>query len=82
MAPKSCNCEICGNTGHSGNSYLETQVEDVNLVINGINNGLHPQQGWNSSLNLPCKNQQLGNSNDSFQTSIRDLVVVIPKEHK
>ena len=37
-------CEVCGNTGHLGNSYPETQ-EDVNFVNN---NYYHPQQnqGW------------------------------------
>ena len=37
-------CEVCGNTGHSGNSCPETQ-EDVNFVNN---NYYHPQQnqGW------------------------------------
>jgi hypothetical protein len=31
-------CEECGNTGHSGNNYVETH-EDVNF----INNNYHPQ---------------------------------------
>ena len=29
-------CEVCGNTGHSVNSYPETH-EDVNFVNNNIN---------------------------------------------
>ena len=33
-------CEVCGNTGHSRNSCLETQ-EDVNFVNNYY---YHPQQ--------------------------------------
>ena len=39
-------CEVCGSTGHSGNSYPETQ-EDVNFVNNS--NYFRPQQnqGWN-----------------------------------
>jgi hypothetical protein len=32
-------CKVCGNTGHSGNTYPKTQ-EDVNFV-NNIN--YHPQ---------------------------------------
>ena len=33
-------CEVCGNIGHLGNSYPETQ-EDVNFVNN--NNYFRPQ---------------------------------------
>jgi hypothetical protein len=38
-------CEECGNIGHSGNNYPETQ-EDVNFINN---NNYRPQQnqGWN-----------------------------------
>ena len=38
-------CEVCGNTGHSGNNCPKT-LEDVNFIIN---NNYHPQQnqGWN-----------------------------------
>jgi hypothetical protein len=32
-------CEVCGDTGHSGNNCLETQ-EDVNYINN---NNHHPQ---------------------------------------
>jgi hypothetical protein len=42
-------CEVCGNTGHLGNNYPETQ-EDVNFINNNSNN-YRPQQqqgqGWN-----------------------------------
>jgi hypothetical protein len=33
-------CEVCGDTGHSGNNCPETQ-EDVNYINN---NNYHPQQ--------------------------------------
>ena len=33
-------CEVCGETGHSGNLCPETH-EDLNFV--NINNGFHPQ---------------------------------------
>jgi hypothetical protein len=36
-------CEECGNTGHSGNNYPETQ-ENVNFV-----NNYHPQQNQGSN---------------------------------
>ena len=40
-------CEVCGNVGHSGDNYPETQEEA--LFLNGNNNGFRPQggQGWN-----------------------------------
>ena len=42
-------CEVCGDVGYSGNSYLETQ-EDLNFV--NTDNGFRPQhQGWNQRSN-------------------------------
>jgi hypothetical protein len=43
-------CEVCRNTGHSGNECSETH-EDVMYMNNNNNNGFHPQggQGWNQS---------------------------------
>ena len=43
-------CEVCGDVGHSGNSYPETQ-EDLNFI--NTDNGLRPQQhqGWNQRSN-------------------------------
>ncbi|WVZ76330.1 hypothetical protein U9M48_024313 [Paspalum notatum var. saurae] len=52
-------CEVCGNTGHSGNSCPETQPEDANFIGNSTNgfNGNRPQPGWNSRPNLPFSRQ-------------------------
>jgi hypothetical protein len=36
-------CEVCGDTGHSGNYCLTTQ-EDM-MYMNDNNNGYHPQGG-------------------------------------
>ena len=43
-------CEVCGNTGHSGNSCPEMQPKDANFIGNSTNslNGNRPQPGWNS----------------------------------
>jgi len=30
-------CEVCGNTGHSGNSCPETRPEDANFIGNSSN---------------------------------------------
>jgi hypothetical protein len=40
-------CEVCGNTGHSGNDCPETREEAMYMGNN--NNGYRPQggQGWN-----------------------------------
>ena len=47
-------CEVCGETGHSGNFCLETH-EDLNFVNN--DNCFCPQnQGWNK-----CSNNQGNN---------------------
>ena len=52
-------CEVCGETGHSGNFYPETH-EDLNFVNN--NNGFHPQnQGWNQR-----SNNQRGNNYNNY----------------
>ena len=67
-------CELCGNVGHSGDNYLETQEEA--LYLNGNNNGFHPQggHGWNQ----PRPYYQGGNGNsNSFnpnQPTLSDLV--------
>ena len=49
-------CEVCGDVGHSGNSYPETQ-EDLNFV--NTDNEFRPQQyqWWNQ-----CSNNQGGNN--------------------
>nr|XP_034580810.1 uncharacterized protein LOC117844153 [Setaria viridis] len=65
-------CEVCGNTGHSGNNCPETQ-EDV-LYMNDNNNGYHPQggQGWNQQC--PYQGDNYGNSFNPNQPSFRDLI--------
>uniref|UniRef100_K4A326 CCHC-type domain-containing protein n=1 Tax=Setaria italica TaxID=4555 RepID=K4A326_SETIT len=57
-------CEVCGNTGHSGNNCPETQ-EDV-LYMNDNNNGYHPQggQGWNQQC--PYQGDNYAKINESF----------------
>nr|AAL83338.1 Putative polyprotein [Oryza sativa Japonica Group]AAM08727.1 Putative polyprotein [Oryza sativa Japonica Group] len=64
-------CEVCGNTGHSGNDCLETCEEAMYM---GNNNGYCPQggQGWNQ----PRPYYQGGNNNSNFpnQPSLKDLV--------
>ena len=53
-------CEVCGETGHSGNFCLETH-EDLNFVNN--DNCFCPQnQGWNK-----CSNNQGNNYNTYLQ---------------
>src|SRR6187551_1233531 len=74
-------CEVCGNTGHSGNDCPETR-EDAHYVNNSNNNGYRPNnygnQGWNPRPNLPFERPQQGNnfnsSNFNNQPSLRDLV--------
>jgi hypothetical protein len=67
-------CEVCGNTGHSGNDCPETH-EDIMYMNN--NNRFRPQgcQGWNQSRPY----YQGGNGNSSLfnpnQPSLRDLVL-------
>jgi hypothetical protein len=65
-------CELCGNTGHSGN-YCPTTQEDVMFMI-GNNNGYCPQGGqtWNQCPYYQGGNQ--GNSFNSNQPSLKDLV--------
>jgi hypothetical protein len=68
-------CEVCGNTGHSGNNCPETQ-EDVNFV----NNNYRPQQnqGWNQQrLNYQGNyqdNPQDNNFNNFNQPPLRELI--------
>ena len=70
-------CETCGETGHSGSSCPLTQ-EDANFIgsNNNPNSGFRPQQGWNSKPNLPFGQQQGTNFNNSFQSTLKDLVYV------
>ncbi|KAJ1257390.1 hypothetical protein BS78_K070500 [Paspalum vaginatum] len=59
-------CEVCGNTGHSGNSCPETLPEDANFVgSNNFNNGNHPRPGWSTRPHLLFSRQ--GNSSGSSQ---------------
>ena len=55
-------CEVCGNTGHSGNDYPETHEEA--MYLNNNNNRFRPQggQGWNQ----PHPFYQVGNGNTNF----------------
>jgi hypothetical protein len=66
-------CEVCGNTGHSGNHYPETQ--EGLMYTNSNYNSIHPQGGqmWNQ----PRPYYQGGNQDSSFnsnQPSLKDLV--------
>jgi len=66
-------CEICRETGHSGNDCPKTQEEAIYL---NNNNGFHPQEGqvWNQPR--PYCQGVNGNSN-SFnpnQPTLRDIV--------
>jgi hypothetical protein len=68
-------CEVCGETGHVGNSCPITREEDNFIGANNSNNsGFRPQQGWNSKPNLPFSQQQGMNFNNNFQPSLKDLV--------
>nr|TKV94214.1 hypothetical protein SEVIR_9G278800v2 [Setaria viridis] len=64
-------CEVCGNSGHSGNNCPETQ-EDV-LYMNG-NNNYHPQGGHRWNQQRPYQGGNNGNSFNSNQPSFRDLI--------
>ena len=70
-------CEVCGNTGHSGNNYPKTQ-EDVNFVNN---NYYRPQQnqGWNQQQRPNYQsnyqgNPQGNNCNNFNQPPLRELI--------
>ena len=67
-------CEVCGNTGHSGNNCPKTQ-EDVNIINN---NNYCPQQnqGWNQQQRPNYQGNYQGNNYNNFnnQPSVRDLV--------
>ena len=68
-------CEVCGNTGHSGNYCPETQ-EEV-MYMNGNNNGYRPPQQGGQSWNPQRPYYQGGNQGNSYnpnQPSLRDLV--------
>jgi hypothetical protein len=60
-------CEVCGDTGHSGSNYPETQ-EDVNYINN---NNYRPQQnqGWNQ--------QQRPN----YQCNFKVIIIIISINH-
>ena len=64
QAMDSCmTCEVCGETGHSGNDCPETR-EDANFINN---NGYRPQgQGWNQNRPFyPGNNGNFNNSNSA-----------------
>ena len=66
--------EVCGSTGHSGNSCPENH-EDVNFVNN--NNYSHPQQnqGWNQQQRPNYQGNYQGNNFKNFnQQSLRELI--------
>jgi hypothetical protein len=67
-------CEVCGNTGHSGNDCPETHEEA--MYLNKNNNEFRPQGG--QGCNQPCPFYQGGNgTSNSFnpnQPTLRDLV--------
>jgi hypothetical protein len=60
-------CEVCGNTGHSGDDCPETR-EDVLYMNNYNNNGYRPQggQGYN---NQQRPYYQGGNNNGNYNSS-------------
>jgi len=61
-------CEVCENTGHSGNDCPETQEEAMYLKGNS-SKGFHPQgdQGWNQ----PRPYYQGGNGNSNYGDGLR-----------
>ena len=67
-------CEVCGNTGHSGNNSLEIHV-DVNFVNN---NYFRPQQnlGWiqQQRLNYQGNYQGYPQGNNFNQPPLRELI--------
>ena len=62
-------------SGHSGKSCPFTQ-EDVNIIgnANPNNSDNHPQQGWNSTPDLPFGQQQGNNFNNCFQPSLKNFM--------
>jgi hypothetical protein len=70
-------CEVCGDVGHSGHSYPETQ-EDLNFV--NTNNGFRPQyQGWNQRSNNQGGNNyysysRINNQGNNSYAFLKDLV--------
>jgi hypothetical protein len=65
-------CEVCGNTGHTGN-YCATTQEGV-MFMNGNNNSYRPRGGqtWNQHPYHHGGNQ--GNYFNPNQPSLKDLV--------
>jgi hypothetical protein len=67
-------CEVCGDVGHSGNSYPKTQ-EDLNFV-----NWFRPQhQGWNQRSNNQGGNNHyssshLNNQGNNSYAFLKDLI--------
>jgi hypothetical protein len=75
-------CEVYGNTGHSGNSCLETNPEEASFINSEGNFSVYqPQQAsWNSRPNLPFPGQGTSDSqqfskNSSFdQKAVNDSI--------
>ena len=65
-------CEMCGETGHMGNSCPITQEEAHFVGANNSNNSsFRPRQGWNSKPNLSFSQQQGMNFNNNFQPTLK-----------
>ena len=65
-------CEVCGNTGHSGNNCPKTQKH-----VNFVNNNYHPQQnqGWNQQQRPNYQGNYQGNNfNNLHQPPLRELI--------
>jgi hypothetical protein len=71
-------CEVCGDTGHSGN-YCPSTQDDV-MYRNGNNNGYRPQGGqtWNQSCRYYQGDNQ-GNTYNPNQPSLKDMVFMQAK---
>ena len=68
-------CEVCGESGYSGNDCLGTHEDDTY-----INNGFRPQGGnnrWNNQSHPPFKerNSNFNSNYNSNQSSLIDLVL-------
>jgi len=72
-------CEVCGESGHSGNHYPETH-EDLNF-LNNDNGFRQPNQGWNqrsnsqgSTFNSFTRSNFPNNNNNNGYPSLKNLV--------
>ena len=67
-------CEVCGESGHSGNACPETREDLYYMNNNNNNNGYRPQggQGWNQPR--PYQGNGNYNSSNSNMPNLRDLV--------